>query len=323
MLSGTMKKKWVKYTMLLLSLGVLGIVSYYTYAIIQFSNQISTASHPVEPKETTEDAQEEVIVIPKWEGKERVNILLIGGDSRGDDAGRSDTMLVASIDPVTKRAHLFSILRDTYVDIPGHGKGRLNSAFAYGGIELARQTIGDLLDLPIHKYVYTDFAGFIALVDSIGGVDIEVEKDMYYTSKADKHMYDIDLKQGLQHLDGDMALQYVRFRHDARSDFARTERQRILMTEVAKKMQTTGSLIKLPSILESIAPYIETDLSPKEMLKLAALGFDVNLDKIDQQQLPPFSLLKNETVGRAQVLGVDKSKLQQYVKQLLETENAP
>ena len=78
------------------------------------------------------------------------------------------------------------------------------------------------------------------------------------------------------------------------------------MTEVAKKMQTTGSLIKLPSILDSIAPYIETDLSPKEMLKLMALGFDVNLDKIDQR-LPPFSPLTNEKVGRAQVLGVDKT----------------
>ncbi|EFU42181.1 cell envelope-related transcriptional attenuator [Paenibacillus vortex V453] len=312
-----MKRKWLKYTMLLLSIGVLGIVSYYTYSIIQFSNHISTA---VKPAEETDTAHNEVVEIPKWEGKERINILLIGGDSRGDDAGRSDTMLVASIDPVTKRAHLFSLLRDTYVEIPGHGKGRLNSAFAYGGIELTRQTIGDLLDLPIHKYIYTDFVGFIALVDSLGGVDIEVEKDMYYTSKADKHMYDIDLKQGLQHLDGKMALQYVRFRHDAKSDFARTERQRILMTEVAKKMQTTNSLIKLPGILDSIAPYIETDLSPKEMLKLMALGFDVNLDKIDQQQLPPFSLLSNEKVGRAQVLGVDKNKLQAYVKQLFEND---
>ncbi|MEX3617737.1 LCP family protein [Paenibacillus glucanolyticus] len=312
-----MKRKWLKYTMLLLSIGILGIVSYYTYSIIQFSNHISTA---VKPAEETDTAHNEVVEIPKWEGKERINILLIGGDSRGDDAGRSDTMLVASIDPVTKRAHLFSLLRDTYVEIPGHGKGRLNSAFAYGGIELTRQTIGDLLDLPIHKYVYTDFVGFIALVDSLGGVDIEVEKDMYYTSKADKHMYDIDLKQGLQHLDGKMALQYVRFRHDAKSDFARTERQRILMTEVAKKMQTTNSLIKLPGILDSIAPYIETDLSPKEMLKLMALGFDVNLDKIDQQQLPPFSLLSNEKVGRAQVLGVDKNKLQAYVKQLFEND---
>lgn len=312
-----MKRKWLKYTMLLLSIGVLGIVSYYTYSIIQFSNHISTA---VKPAEETDTAHNEVVEIPKWEGKERINILLIGGDSRGDDAGRSDTMLVASIDPVTKRAHLFSLLRDTYVEIPGHGKGRLNSAFAYGGIDLTRQTIGDLLDLPIHKYIYTDFVGFIALVDSLGGVDIEVEKDMYYTSKADKHMYDIDLKQGLQHLDGKMALQYVRFRHDAKSDFARTERQRILMTEVAKKMQTTNSLIKLPGILDSIAPYIETDLSPKEMLKLMALGFDVNLDKIDQQQLPPFSLLSNEKVGRAQVLGVDKNKLQAYVKQLFEND---
>lgn len=310
-----MKRKWLKYTMLLLSIGILGIVSYYTYSIIQFSNHISTATKPADETDT---APNEVVEIPKWEGKERINILLIGGDSRGDDAGRSDTMLVASIDPVTKRAHLFSLLRDTYVEIPGHDKGRLNSAFAYGGIELTRQTVSDLLDLPIHKYVYTDFVGFIALVDSLGGVDIEVEKDMYYTSKADKHMYDIDLKQGLQHLDGKMALQYVRFRHDAKSDFARTERQRILMTEVAKKMQTTNSLIKLPGILDSIAPYIETDLSPKEMLKLMALGFDVNLDKIDQQQLPPFSLLSNEKIGRAQVLGVDKNKLQAYVKQLFE-----
>ncbi|GAB6929012.1 LCP family protein [Paenibacillus sp. JCM 10914] len=313
-----MKRKWLKYTMLLLSIGILGIVSYYTYSIIQFSNHISTATKP-EPTNTDTD-QNEVIEIPKWEGKERVNILLIGGDSRGDDAGRSDTVMVASIDPVSKKVHLFSLLRDTYVDIPGHGKGRLNSAFAYGGIELTRQTISDLLDLPIHKYVYTDFVGFIALVDSLGGVDIDVEKDMYYTSKADKHMYDIDLKQGLQHLDGKMALQYVRFRNDAKSDFGRTERQRILITQIAKKMQTTGSLIKLPGILDAIAPYIETDLSPKEMLKLMALGFDVNLDKIDEQQLPPFSLLSNEKVGRAQVLGVDKHKLQAYVKQLFEND---
>lgn len=114
-----MKRKWLKYTMLLLSIGVLGIVSYYTYSIIQFSNHISTA---VKPAEETDSAHNEVVEIPKWEGKERINILLIGGDSRGDDAGRSDTMLVASIDPVTKRAHLFSLLRDTYVEIPGMAK---------------------------------------------------------------------------------------------------------------------------------------------------------------------------------------------------------
>lgn len=95
-----------------------------------------------------------------------------------------------------EKVHLFSILRDTYVDIPGHGKGRLNSAFAYGGTNLTRQTVSELLDIPIHKYVYTDFVGFIALVDALGGVDIEVERDMHYTSKADQHLYDIDLKKG-------------------------------------------------------------------------------------------------------------------------------
>ncbi|MBJ8193171.1 LCP family protein, partial [Bacillus cereus] len=90
-----------------------------------------------------------------------------------------------------------------------------------------------------------------------------------YTSKADKHQFDIDLKKGMQHMDGKTALQYVRFRHDATSDFTRTERQRKFITELGGKIQSTSSLIKLPSILNSISPYIETNLSTTEMLQLA------------------------------------------------------
>ncbi|MEK3779301.1 LCP family protein [Paenibacillus sp. FSL R5-0810] len=319
-----MKKKWLKIFSSVLLLSVVAVISYYLYSIVHFTNSISTASNrpPIATSSNSPTDGDQTIKIPKWEGKERINILLLGGDSRGEDSGRSDSILVASIDPVSKKVHLFSILRDTYVDIPGHGKGRLNSAFAYGGTNLTRQTVSELLDIPIHKYVYTDFVGFIALVDALGGVDIEVERDMHYTSKADQHLYDIDLKKGYQHLDGNMALQYVRFRKEARSDFARTERQRKLISEIAKKMQSTTGLIKLPGILESISPYIETDLSPKEMLKLAALGFDLDLDHIDEEQIPPFSLLTNEKVGHAQVLGVNKSKLQAYVKELFDADTS-
>lgn len=312
-----MHKKWLWGTALTLALMVTGVIVYYGYSIVHFANSISTAAgSSSESSSDTETNETPTTPIPKWDGKERVNILLLGGDSRGDDAGRSDSVMIASIDPVTKKAHLFSVLRDTYVSIPGHGKSRLNAAFSYGGAELTKETVSNLLGIPIQHYVYTDFTGFMALVDAVGGLDIDVEKDMYYTSKADKHMYDIDLKKGLQHMDGKTALQYVRFRHDATSDFTRTERQRIFMTELAKKMQSTTSLFKMPDILEAVAPYIETDLSPTQMLKLAALGFDINANEIDKQQIPPNKLLTNELVGSAQVLGVNEAKLQAYIQDL-------
>ncbi|PWW45114.1 MULTISPECIES: LCP family protein [Paenibacillus] len=312
-----MLKKWLWGTSLTLALAIAGVIVYYGYSIVHFANSISTASE-TSTSDTNQNTDTPTTPVPKWEGKERVNILLLGGDTRGEDAGRSDSVMVASIDPVSKKAHLFSVLRDTYVDIPGHGKSRLNAAFSYGGAELTKQTVGDLLGIPIQHYVYTDFIGFMALVDAVDGIDIDVEKDMYYTSKADKNMYDIDLKKGLQHMDGKTALQYVRFRHDATSDFTRTERQRIFMTELAKKMQSTTSLFKIPEILEAVAPYIETDLSPTQMLKLASLGFDINVNEIEKQQIPPNKLLTNELAGSAQVLGVNKPKLQSYIQNLFE-----
>lgn len=314
-----MLKKWLWGTALSLALAVTGVIVYYGYSIVHFANSISTPGTSSSTSSDTNDSSDTPTTpIPKWEGQERVNILLLGGDSRGDDAGRSDSVMVASIDPVSKKAHLFSVLRDTYVEIPGHGKSRLNAAFSYGGADLTKQTVGNLLGIPIQHYVYTDFTGFMALVDAVGGIDIDVEKDMYYTSKADKHMYDIDLKKGLQHMDGKTALQYVRFRHDATSDFTRTERQRIFMTELAKKMQSTTSLFKIPDILEATAPYIETDLSPTQMLKLASLGFDIHVNDMDQQQIPPNKLLTNELVGSAQVLGVNQTKLKAYIQNLFE-----
>lgn len=195
-----MLKKWLWGTALTLVITVIGVVVYYGYSIVHFANSISTASSASSTSNNdsggTPTPDTPAAVIPKWDGEERVNILLIGGDSRGDDAGRSDSVMVASIDPVSKKAHLFSVLRDTYVEIPGHGKSRLNAAFSYGGAELTKQTVSNLLGIPIQHYVYTDFTGFMALVDALGGIEIDVEKDMYYTSKADKHMYDIDLKKG-------------------------------------------------------------------------------------------------------------------------------
>lgn len=256
---------------------------------------------------------------PKWEGTERVNILLMGVDARGLKKGeipRSDTMLVASLDPVSKQIHLFSIMRDTYTKIPEHGSDRINAAITYGP-NTAMATVSDLLGISVQYYVYTDFQGFIELVDAVGGVDFYVEKDMRYTSKADNHEYDIDLKEGQQHLDGNTALQYVRFRHDAMSDYTRTERQRNFLKAVAEKLKSTTSIMKLPSILDKINPYIDTNLTVNDMWKLATVGYDSTI--VSSEQIPPMELLEEKRVNGAEVLGIrSEDKLKEYVQEVFE-----
>lgn len=311
--------KWVFISVFVLLLAGAG---YFTYVFLNFANHIQ--NHPESPKFKGLTAKQQGSVgnnfaPPKWEGNQRVNVLILGGDSRGlkkNEVPRSDSIMIASIDPTTKKAYLFSILRDTFVKIPGQGEERINAAYAIGGPNLAMKTVSDLLGVPIQYYVATDFKGFIALVDAIGGIDLDVEKDMKYSDGEDGHEYDINLKKGMQHLDGKTALQYVRFRHDAMSDFARTERQRKFLQAVAQKMQTTGSLIRLPKILNSIDPYIDTNLTAMDMLKLGSLAYEAKAEGMVSEQIPPADLLMEKRVGGADVLSVNREKLQAYLKTL-------
>ena len=108
------------------------------------------------------------------------NIVVMGCDIRKDDAGRSDTLFVVMMDKSDKKAALLSVPRDTRVNIKGHGWDKINSAFAYGGHKLTQETVQDFLGIKLHNYVVVDFQGFKGLVDAVGGVDINVEKRMYY-----------------------------------------------------------------------------------------------------------------------------------------------
>jgi len=308
-------KKPLLWTLAIILLLIVGFAVYYFSSIVKNLDDFNKdgENSPFKNVETTDVAVPEP---PKWEGTDPVNILLMGVDARGVKKGevpRSDTMLVASLDPVKKKFHVFSILRDTYVAIPEHGKKRINTAITYGP-NTAMQTVSDLLGIPIQYYVYTDFQGFIKLVDAIGGVDYEVEKNMVYKSKADGPEYDIDLKKGFQHLDGNMALQYVRFRHDATSDFTRTQRQRGFLKAVADKMKSTTTLLKLPSILSEVNPYVDTNLELSDMFKLARIGYEGSMG--GSEQIPPMNLLVEETTGDgSEVLGISSlDKLKQFVQ---------
>lgn len=310
--------KWILISFLVIIVAVVGYAIYWSVGVY---NALDNFKDPV-VEATPNGTSETPIPVPEWEGTERVNILLLGGDARGLDEGekaRSDSIMVASFDPVTKKAHLLSVLRDTYVEIEGHGHGRINTALTLGDYPLAMKTVGDLLGLDIQYYVYTDFEGFKALVDTIGGIDFYVEKDMHYTDNGDQNRYDIDLKEGFQHLDGDKALQYVRFRHDAMSDFTRTERQRNFLKAVAKELQSTWNLIRMKEILESVQPYVDMNLSVNDMLKLGQLG--VKSHVAGTTQVPPMELIAEDRVGGASVIGVkDEDELHEYIQELLQSD---
>ncbi|MDF2724272.1 MAG: transcriptional regulator, partial [Paenibacillus sp.] len=314
----------LKWTALTCTVAIMCVVGYYGYTFYQFGNNIQESNkEPLAIPFSTLPLAVKEEAPPKWEGKERVNILLLGADSRGTSNAvpRSDTIMLVSVNPATKKATMFSILRDTYVKIPGYGQDRINTAFALGGPNLAMKTVSDLVGLPIQYYVYTDFQGFMALVDAIGGIELDVEKDMNYRDSVEPE-FDIKLKKGVQKLDGKSALQYVRFRHDALSDFARTERQRKFMTALAGELQSSSSIFRLPTILNKIDPYITTNLAITDMIKLGSLAFDVKAQGLGGVQIPPSKLLEEDNIGGASVLTVKPADLQKFVQEQLVAETA-
>ncbi|WP_409176868.1 LCP family protein [Brevibacillus fortis] len=305
-------KIW-KRVLLLLLVVMAATAGYYGYSFYQFAQNIQEPNiAPPSGGNSTKAAE-----IPEWDGKERVNILLMGVDRRGmknNGLPRSDSMMLVSIDPAGKRYDMFSILRDTYVDIPGRGSSRINSAIVEGGPELAMETVSQFTGLPVDRYVITDFEGFKALIDAVGGVEIDVEKNMYYHDPTDKGEYDINLKKGLQKLDGDKALQYVRFRHDATSDYTRTERQRKLMTAVVDQMKNGTTLMQLPTILKEVTPYIQTNISSVDMLKLSALGLKLDTLQPGNYQLPPMGMFR-ESNRAGSVLIPDVDQVQSFIEE--------
>lgn len=312
-----------KRVLLLMLVVIAATAGYYGYSFYQFAQNIQEPN-VITPPPPDGGAATKAAEIPQWDGKERVNILLMGVDRRGmknNGLPRSDSMMLVSVDPLTKRYDLFSILRDTYVDIPGNGSSRINSAIVDGGPELAMKTVSQFTGLPVDRYVITDFEGFKALIDAVGGVELDVEKNMYYHDPTDKGVYDINLKKGLQQLDGNKALQYVRFRHDATSDYTRTERQRKLLAAIANQMKNGTTLIQLPNILKEITPYVQTNIGSMDMLKLSALGLNLNTQSPGNYQLPPMGMFR-ESHKAGSVLVPNVDQVQSFIQEKLQPPTA-
>ncbi|MGI5838188.1 MAG: LCP family protein [bacterium] len=232
--------------------------------------------------------------LPKPQPGENINILILGIDVPVDGKGnvikgvaaRSDTIMLATVDMEEKEVSLLSIPRDTKVRIPGRsGHDKMNAAHAYGGPMLALQTAEELFDIPVHYYIRTNVAGFSEIIDILGGVNIYVEKDMYYPDPWQDLV--IDLKKGQQTLDGDKAMQYVRYRSDG-DDLTRIHRQQKFMTALADKMLKPATLLRIPNLMNEITKYITTNMEPADMLRLANLAVGMNKENIQMEVMPGY-----------------------------------
>lgn len=193
------------------------------------------------------------------------HIMVMGVDRRADDVGRSDTLFVVTVNKEDKKAALLSVPRDTWVAVEGHDYDKVNHAYAYGGHSLTQKTLESLLGVKMDHYVLIDIKAFERIIDAIGGVDIDVEKRMYYEDPWDDNGgLVIDLYPGEQHMDGQKAIQYVRYR-DGEGDIGRIGRQQKFMRAVLDKVISPSVLPKLPAILKEVSSAVETDMSLTEM----------------------------------------------------------
>ncbi|HZG72613.1 MAG TPA: LCP family protein [Chondromyces sp.] len=186
---------------------------------------------------------------------DQINILLLGIDSRGEEHSRTDTIMIAHYDTKTHQPKVVSIMRDSYVNIPGHGKQKINAAYSWGGPELLRKTIKENFDIDVNYYAIMDFKGFSTVVDTIvpNGIGVNIPYEM-------SHGIGMTLHPGNQILHGDELLGYVRFRHDRESDFGRVRRQQEIISKLIDNAITMNNLVKLPKIWGIMDSYIETNV---------------------------------------------------------------
>ncbi|MDR7544490.1 MAG: LCP family protein [Armatimonadota bacterium] len=203
---------------------------------------------------------------------DRVNVLVIGVDVTLDgrrrvlNVSRADSLILVSVDPKRRRIAALAIPRDTRAFIPGIGETKINASYAYGGPRLTIRTVEHLLAVKVHYYVKLGPQSFAQLIDAIGGLDVDVEKDMRYTDSWAG--YSINLKKGRHHLNGDQVTGYIRFRHDEMGDIGRVERQRKVMNTLVRRLRQPETILHAPSLLRAFARNTQTDLGAVELMTL-------------------------------------------------------
>jgi len=275
----------------------------------------------------------------KGENEDRINILMLGMGGVGHEGPYlTDTLILASFQPSTKKLALLSIPRDLYVDIPGYGQWKINNANHFGeqknpgnGALLAKETISAVFNLPIHYYIRIDFAGFEKLIDDLGGIKVNVEQnftDYQYPTEDYKYQV-ISFQKGMQTMDGDTALKFARSRHgnnNEGSDFARSKRQQRILEAVKKRLFSYSFFLnpaKINKFTKQLSEHLRTDIEPWEIIKFAKLAEAIDFSSVQNQVIDdsPNGYLSAGNINGAYVLtpkGNDWTEIKNLAKNIFE-----
>ncbi|WP_434283156.1 LCP family protein [Clostridium botulinum] len=281
---GSKKKKWI------LSIVAVIILISVVSALYVYSKLESVKKVPI----SEDDKELKIDKRAESYGDDVINIAFFGLDRRKkEEPSRSDAVMILSLDKKHKKMKLSSIMRDSYVDIEGHGKTKLNHAYAYGGPELAIKTINSNFKLNIRDFVAVDFYGLENIIDTVGGVEIPVRSDeieyinsyMQGTAKVENKAVQEVQNPGLQNLNGMQAVAYARIRYTSGGDYERTERQRTVLTAIMNKIKKLGPT-EFPKVVSSLLPNVESSLSSTEIIKIGTSAFALGIDNVEQQRFP-------------------------------------
>ncbi|MBQ9096793.1 MAG: LCP family protein [Clostridia bacterium] len=235
-------------------------------------------------------------------------VLILGMDNGGL---RSDVMMVAFINGRTGNVDIVSIPRDTKVRI-----GKLTSAHAIGGVEQTKETIEELLDIEIDNYVKFSFQTFNDVVDALGGVDYYVPQDMYHNDPTQDLL--INLKEGMQHLDGDEAQQLVRFRGYPMGDEQRIKVQQDFIKELVKQKANLGIVFRLPDLISKVGETVETDIPQNQWLGLGNVALKMDKTSVSTYQMPGSA----QYIGRVSYYLQDEKETEKLIDEILERQKA-
>lgn len=241
-------------------------------------------------------------------------MVLIGQDARpGEAVSNADTLMVAYVDPPQKHVSLLSIPRDTRVRIPGHGTKKINSAALLGGPKLTIQTVEQLTNLPITHYMVVDFNGFKDLVDAIGGVWVDVPVKIKDGQAANHDWHAEVIPAGHQRLDGAHALTFVRARHQfVDQDLQRVKDQQLFLKALAKQTMQPSNILKIPAIVDALGKNVTTDLTPDQLIGLAADMKGIGDGGVDSATMPGSAAY----VGGVSYVIPDKAALDEMVQRM-------
>ncbi|MCK1999615.1 LCP family protein [Psychrobacillus psychrodurans] len=238
---------------------------------------------------------------------DKVNVLLLGVDARSvEGKSRTDSIMVAQYDPKEGTAKIISIMRDIYTEIPGYKNYKINTAFYLGGPELLRETLKNNFDLDIEYYTLIDFTGFEKMVDALApmGIEIDVEKKMSAN-------IGVSLEPGLHRLNGKELLGYARFRKDAEADFGRVRRQQQVISALKDELLSTNGVVKLPKLIGTAQPYIQTNLQTSELLTIIKSVYMDLPEEVETLTIPiqnSYTDVRYEGVGQALDINFEKNK---------------